>query len=108
MFSRIRGWLIVSSRQRQMPSVKPLGRNPSARDVVALAHRKAVVERFRTLLRDQDAFEEARRDAGGRRETVWQHFLEANPWILGVGLAGQLLTAWDDSRLEQVVAGFSI
>lgn len=80
----------------------------SAGDLVALAHRKAVVERFRTLLRDRDAFEEARRDAGGRRETVWQRFLEDNSWILGVGLAGQLLTAWDDTRLEQVVAGFSV
>lgn len=80
----------------------------SARDVVALTHRKAVVDRFRTLLRDQDVFEEARRSAGGGRETVWQRFLEENPWILGVGLAGQLLTSWDDARLEQVVSGFSV
>ena len=67
-----------------------------------------MVERFRTLLRDHDAFEEARRSAGVGRETVWQRFLEENPWILGVGLAGQLLTSWDDARLEQVVSGFSV
>lgn len=80
----------------------------SAGDVVALAHRKAVVDRFRSLLQDEDAFEETRSEVGGRRETVWQRFLEENPWILGVGLAGQLLTAWNDSKLEQVVSGFSI
>jgi len=80
----------------------------SASDVVALAHRKAAVDRFRRLLSDEDAFEEARSELGGRRESVWQQFLENNPWILGVGLAGQLLTSWSDSRLEQVVSGFSI
>jgi hypothetical protein len=80
----------------------------SARDVIALSHRKAVVDRFRTLLRDQDAFEEEQQATGGGRETVWQRFFEENPWILGVGLAGQLLTAWDDARLEQVVSGFSV
>jgi hypothetical protein len=80
----------------------------SARDVVALTHRKAVVDRFRTLMRDRDTFEEAQREVGGGRETVWQRFLEENPWILGVGLAGQLLTSWDDAKLEQVVSGFSV
>lgn len=80
----------------------------SARDVVALNNRKAAVTRFQTLLRDKEAFEEARQEAGGRRETVWQAFLEENPWIVGVGLAGQLLTSWDGSKLEQVVSGFSV
>jgi hypothetical protein len=80
----------------------------SAGDVVALAHRKAAVERFRILLSDDDAFEAARAEVGGSRERVWQVFLDDNPWILGVGLAGQLLTSWSDSRLEQVVSGFSV
>lgn len=80
----------------------------SAEDVVAIAHRKLVVEEFRSLLEDAAAFEEALEKANGRREAVWQRFLEANPWILGVGLAGQLLTAWDNDRLEQVVAGYSV
>ncbi len=80
----------------------------SADDVVALAHRKAVALRFRALLEDDEFFEEARLGVGGRPEAVWQRLLEENPWILGVGLAGQLLTSWDDSRLEQVVSGFSV
>jgi len=79
----------------------------SAGDVIALAHRKKVVQRFRDLLSDEAAFEEARAECGGP-EAVWQRFLEENPWILGISLAGQLLTSWDDAKLEQVVAGFSI
>jgi hypothetical protein len=39
---------------------------------------------------------------------VWQAFFEANPWILGTGLGGQLYTSWDDEKLEQVVAGMSL
>lgn len=37
------------------------------------------------------------------KEAKWQRFLETNPWILGAGLSGQLLTAW-----EQTVAGSTI
>jgi hypothetical protein len=80
----------------------------SAEDVVALAHRREVVARFRELLTNADAFDEAERTAGGSPERVWQRFLEANPWILGISLAAQLLTSWDASRLEQLVAGPSI
>ncbi|HEU4905575.1 MAG TPA: Shedu immune nuclease family protein [Solirubrobacterales bacterium] len=79
----------------------------TAGDLVAVAHRKDVIERFRELLSDPQTFERAKAEAGGK-ERVWQSFLEANPWILGVTLAGQLLTAWDEERLEQVVAGFSV
>jgi Domain of unknown function (DUF4263) len=82
--------------------------DPSADDLVALAHRKQVVERFRRLLRDADFFAEAQAACAGRREAVWQRLLEQNPWILGISLAGQLLTSWDNAKLEQVVAGFSI
>jgi hypothetical protein len=81
----------------------------SADDVVALAHRRKVVERFRELLTDTDAFARALEEtSGGRREDVWQQFLERNPWVLGVSLAGQLLTSWDPEKLEQVVRGSSI
>jgi hypothetical protein len=80
----------------------------SAEDVVAIAHRRDVVERFRELLTDADAFQEAQRRDGGGPERVWQDFLEANPWILGISLAAQLLTSWDPTRLEQLVAGPSI
>ena len=80
----------------------------SADDLVALAHRKEVVQRFRDLLTDPAVFEAARAESGGKREAVWQRFLEENPWILGISLAGQLLTSWDNTKLEQVVAGFSV
>jgi hypothetical protein len=81
----------------------------SADDVVALAHRRRVVQRFRELLTDADAFDAALAETGtGRREDVWQRFLEKNPWILGVSLAAQLLTSWDPQKLEQVVRGPSV
>src|SRR5207245_206695 len=79
-----------------------------APDVIALAHRRDAVERFRELLTDPGEFAAERERCGGRPEKVWQEFLEANPWILGISLAGQLLTSWSDERLEQVVAGFSV
>ncbi len=80
----------------------------SARDVPAIAHRQAVVERFRRLLEDPQFFKDAADAFGGRKEAVWQNLLEENPWILGVSLAGQILTSWSEEKLEQVVAGFSI
>jgi hypothetical protein len=83
--------------------------DPAASDVVAVAHRKEVVEHFRRLLTEPDFFEQERANTpAGRREDVWQRFLQQNPWILGIGLTGQLLTSWDDAKLEQTVAGFSV
>jgi len=79
----------------------------SARDVIAISHRRSVVDNFRELLRDPELFRDAA-EAVGSKEAVWQKLLEENPWILGVSLAGQLLTSWNDEKLEQVVAGFSI
>jgi len=78
-----------------------------APDVTALAHRKEAVQRFRQLLTNTNDFAVEAERSGGP-EKVWQEFLEANPWILGISLAGQLLTSWDEKRLEQVVAGFSV
>jgi hypothetical protein len=82
--------------------------DPSATDVIALAHRRDVVEHFRQLLTEPDFFEQERAKVPDGKETVWQRFLEQNPWILGIGLAGQLLTSWDNTKLEQTVAGFSV
>jgi hypothetical protein len=80
--------------------------DPEADDVIALAHRKEIVEHFRRLLSDPDFFETERRQTpGGGREAVWQRLLEDNPWILGIGLGGQLFTAWNKNKLEQSVAG---
>lgn len=75
-----------------------------ARDVVALQHRRDVVETMRTWLADEKAFDAAKVAAGGP-EAAWQHLLEENPWILGVSLGGQLYTSWSEQKLEQVVAG---
>ena len=83
-----------------------IANDDAARDVVALARRRKEVERFRRLLNDDGYFEEARSDGGA--EVVWQDFFEENPWILGTGLSGQLFTSWDEDKLEQVVAGYSV
>lgn len=81
----------------------------SARDVIAIAHRRKQVSRFRRLLSDDSYFaSELTELAGDRPEAVWQRFFEENPWILGISLAGQLLTSWSDDKLEQIVTGRSI
>lgn len=112
------GTLRVLLAQAQVPrrlySVDPLlfatfiENDVTANDAIALARRRAVVERFRRLLGDPQFFSEAAEEFGGRKEAVWQRLLEDNPWILGVSLAGQLLTSWSADKLEQVVAGFSV
>lgn len=78
-----------------------------ARDVIALQRRRAVVATMRTWLEDDTVFDAAKEEAGGP-EKAWQHLLEANPWVLGVGLGGQLLTSWSDEKLEQVTSGSDI
>lgn len=78
-----------------------------ASDVIALQRRRAIVATMRQWLEDDDAFSEASGEAGGP-EKAWQRLLEQNPWVLGVGLAGQLLTSWDPEKLEQAVTGRSI
>lgn len=78
-----------------------------ADDVIALQRRREVAERMRTWLNADDVFDEAAAAAGGP-ERAWQRLLEANPWVLGVGLGGQLLTAWAPGQLEQTVVGRSI
>lgn len=79
----------------------------SADDVIALDRRRKVVETMRSWLANPDVFEEATAESGGP-ERAWQHLLEQNSWVLGVGLGGQLLTSWDPNKLEQPVVGSSI
>ena len=79
----------------------------SASDVIALQRRRDVVDTMRTWLADPDAFDDESRDAGGP-ERAWQRLLEANPWVLGVGLGGQLLSSWTKQKLEQVTTGADI
>lgn len=78
-----------------------------ADDVIALQHRRDVASTMRLWLTDRGAFAAANSAAGGP-ERAWQRLLEANPWVLGVGLGAQLLTSWDGGRLEQTVVGRSI
>nr|WP_280271555.1 Shedu anti-phage system protein SduA domain-containing protein [Nocardia wallacei] len=81
----------------------------SARDVIALAHRKSQVEKFRRLLVDDDFFEEESEAIPGEgAERVWQKFFEDNPWIFGASLTGQFLTSWDAGKLEKIVTGSSV
>lgn len=78
-----------------------------ASDVIALQHRREVAATMRSWLEDDDAFAEANAAAGGP-EKAWQRLLEANPWVLGIGLGGQLFTSWEEGKLEQTVVGKSI
>lgn len=78
-----------------------------ADDVIALQHRREVVVTMREWLEDDDAFAHANAAAGGP-ERAWQQLLEANPWVLGIGLGIQLLTSWEEGKLEQTVVGRSI
>jgi hypothetical protein len=80
-----------------------------ASDVIAIARRRQQVNDFRMLLTDRNFFAERQRELNTTyREKVWQDFIEVNPWMLGVGLSGQLLTSWSEERLEQVVKGFRL
>lgn len=81
----------------------------SAKDVIALAGRRAAVDRFERLVTDDDYFDSQVEDVGkGSPERVWQRLFEEHPWLLGATLASQVLVAWDETRLEQVVAGASV
>jgi hypothetical protein len=81
----------------------------NARDLAAIAFRRAQLLRFRGLLNDAEYFERERAAIGKvGPERVWQDFLELNPWILGVSAGGQIFTSWDSEKLEQTVKGASI
>lgn len=79
----------------------------NASDVIALQHRREVAATMRRWLEDDNAFAEANAAAGGP-EKAWQKLLEANPWVLGIGLGGQLFISWEAGKLEQTVVGRSI
>lgn len=76
-------------------------------DLIAVRARRRALDRFERLLTDGAYFaEESKKDGGPER--VWQKLIEANPWILGIGLSGQFLTGWDPAKLEQSVVGKSV
>jgi hypothetical protein len=78
----------------------------SANDVIALASRREAVAKFHAMLTNNDYFNSLIPTEGsGSPERVWQTFFESNPWILGLSIASQLLTSWDERKLEQMVDG---
>lgn len=79
----------------------------NAEDVIALQRRREVAQRMRSWLENASSFDAAAEEAGGP-ERAWQSLLESNPWVLGVGLTGQLLTSWAPGRLEQTLVGRGI
>ena len=99
---------LVSMYQKEPGVLRQLIEDDAtSEDVIALAWRRKAVEQFRSMLNDPMHFD-ALASTVDFQEKVWQGFFEENPWILGVSLASQLLTSWDDERLEQVVAGHSV
>ncbi|WP_218025930.1 Shedu immune nuclease family protein [Nocardia miyunensis] len=102
--------VLVDSYRENPDKLRAIISNDEAsRDVIAMAHRRSQVERFRKLLSDSSYFSSEAANLGNHGdEKVWQNFFEENPWIFGVSLSGQLLTSWNSEKLEQVVAGSSI
>lgn len=71
-------------------------KDPSSKDVAAIASRKKAVADFEEMMKDDSLLEKD-----------WQKFFESNPWILGAGLGAPLFTAWNSDKLETVVRGSS-
>lgn len=64
------------------------------RDLIAVGYRRKQLERFQSLMNDEEA-----------DEATWQAFFEQNTWIFGYGLSYQFLSALDGKKLEQTVRG---
>jgi hypothetical protein len=78
-------------------------------DIVAVAYRKKVLERFRRMIEDSSFFQsEKARLSKLRDEDVWQSLFEENPWIFGYGLFYMFTSQLEDKKLEQIVAGTSV
>lgn len=84
-----------------------LRNDATAEDVIAVAHRREVVRKFRQMMED-DKFFELESKASGGPEKAWQKLFESNAWLLGASLGAQLFLAWDEERLEQLVAGWPL
>lgn len=90
--------------------VAEFARNKLTRsDIIALGYRKEQLKLFEELLKSDGRFEQKQRKWGKRRkEDVWQHFFENNPWIFGYGLNYVFTSRLDDKKLEQVTSGYSV
>lgn len=80
----------------------------TTQDIIAFGYRKKQLEAFDKLLTEPDYFEKVMRVKKIGRETVWQKFFEANPWIFGYGLGYIFLSSLNEKKLEQVVQGYSL
>ena len=76
-------------------------------DLKLISNRKAQLDLFEQLLRDDEFFDHERRRIG-KPESVWQHFFESNPWIFGYGLKLVACQPLDDTKLERITTGANI
>jgi len=77
------------------------------KDLIALGHRKEQLNKFESLLYDDNFFAQEKLDLKLKSdEAVWQNFFEANTWILGYGLNYIFNSALEGKKLEQVVKGY--
>lgn len=74
-------------------------------DLVALGYRRKQLDEYEKLLRDDDYFDQRKRDEQQGAEGVWQSFFERNKWIFGYGLTYVFLSNLDERKLEQAVVG---
>ena len=102
--------IVISTGRTPAGSAAQIG---GTRPIFSMARRRTrplgtrtAARRARTGLEGADYFDSQIPPNRGP-EAVWQTFIEDNPWILGLSLGGQLLTNFDDRRLEQVVVGSS-
>jgi hypothetical protein len=78
------------------------------RDLIAVGYRRKQLERFESLLHDNEFFESQMEETGLSAEKIWQSFFEANTWIFGYGLSYQFLTNLDGKKLEQITTGHDL
>ncbi|WP_051539345.1 Shedu immune nuclease family protein [Sulfitobacter sp. 20_GPM-1509m] len=69
----------------------------TTQDVVALAYRKAQLNKFEAMLSENDLTEE-----------TWQQFFEQNQWIFGYGLSYVFTTGLDGENLQNTIRGASL
>ena len=78
-------------------------------DVVAVGYRKRQLSVFEKLLNDSEFFARTKTAKGcNGDEALWQMFFEKNPWIFGYGLNYIYVSGFNNEKLEQVVAGYSV
>lgn len=81
----------------------------TAFDLSCLAYRRAQLDTMSALLADEAAFAKYQAQVGAEgKEAAWQAFFEKNQWILGYALNYIIGEGVQPSKLEQVVAGYSI